>query len=183
MARKAGSAAKGERQRIQFAYNADRDSAIGVVFQYLIDNFRFSSREGKHKGLDAMAAFWKPFAYQERGDLSQEELQDLAHEAIEALSHQIKVISDTFGVEAPQVSSKNDDLAEVVQHAVSTTLQNLLQSGALNLASQTLPQTQAATETPSVQSPVSPLLDVGEGIDFDEDALLGNLFDSADIAA
>ena len=99
MPRKAGTGTKSDRQRIQFAYNADREMAIGVVFRYLIDNPLMSSREGKHKGLDAMSAFWKPFAYQECTEANEEELQVLAREAMEALAHQIALISSTFGVE------------------------------------------------------------------------------------
>ena len=48
-----------ERQRIQFAYNAYLDSLVGVTFNYLIKNPHFPSRVGKHKGIDAMTAFWK----------------------------------------------------------------------------------------------------------------------------
>jgi hypothetical protein len=80
--------------------------AIGVVFRYLIDNPLMSSREGKHKGLDAMSAFWKPFAYQACTDATEEDLQVLAREAMEALAHQMALISSTFGVEPPKTETR-----------------------------------------------------------------------------
>jgi hypothetical protein len=50
-----------ERQRIQFAFNADLDSAIGVMFNDLIKNPKAPSRAGKHKGVGAMLALWKQY--------------------------------------------------------------------------------------------------------------------------
>jgi len=87
------------RQRIQFAFNADADSMVGCIFQYLIKNHCFSSREGKRKGIDAIVAFYKPFAYQHCFDMNEEELRTMAQDAIEALSSQIKLLCETFDVE------------------------------------------------------------------------------------
>lgn len=53
-----------DHQRIQFAANVEREMSIGVVFRYPIDTPRISNRESKPKGLNAMSAFCKPFAYQ-----------------------------------------------------------------------------------------------------------------------
>jgi hypothetical protein len=83
MSRRRVADRQNERQRIQFAFNADLDSAIGVLFSYLIKNPKAPSRAGKHKGVDAMLAFWKPFAYQEQGDLSAEEMKAIARESVE----------------------------------------------------------------------------------------------------
>jgi hypothetical protein len=133
MPRKAGTGTKSDRQRIQFAYNADREMAIGVVFRYLIDNPLMSSREGKHKGLDAMSAFWKPFAYQECTDSTEEDLQVLAREAMEALAHQMALISSTFGVEPPKTENtpQQEQLQEMIQQAVTAAMLNLVESGAI----------------------------------------------------
>ena len=171
MPRKVGTGTKGDRQRIQFAYNADRERPIGVVFRYLIDNPHGSSREGKHKGLDAMSAFWKPFAYQDCTDISEEALKVLAREAMEALSHQMALISRTFGVEMPEMElgRPQEQLQELIQQAVTAAMVNLLESGAI-----ATPQ----TSRPEASMPLPP-----EGVDFDEDALFGGLLDEQDKVA
>ncbi|WP_035984356.1 hypothetical protein [Leptolyngbya sp. KIOST-1] len=135
MPRKAGTGTKSDRQRIQFAYNADREMAIGVVFRYLIDNPLMSSREGKHKGLDAMSAFWKPFAYQACTDATEEDLHALARESMEALAHQMALISDTFGVEPPKTENtpQQEQLQEMIQQAVTAAMLNLVESGAITM--------------------------------------------------
>lgn len=171
MPRKAGTGTKSDRQRIQFAYNADREMPIGVVFRYLIDNPRLSSREGKHKGLDALSAFWKPFAYQDCTDMSEDELKVLAREAMEALSHQMALISSTFEVEMPEteLGPPQEQLQALIQQAVTVAMLNLVESGAI-----AMPQaSRQGTALPSAP----------EGVDFDEDALLGGLLDEQDKVA
>jgi hypothetical protein len=163
-----------ERQRIQFAFNADLDSAIGVLFSYLIKNPKAPSRAGKHKGVDAMLAFWKPFAYQEQGDLSAEEMKAIARESVELLTRQAELIAETFGVENPKSSSSGtSDLRHEVRLAVSEAIQQLVSSGIMGASAQ--PQ-------PVAKQNIDPFGDV-EGVDFDEDALLGGLLDDAAIAA
>lgn len=149
MPRKAGTGTKSERQRIQFAYNADREMAIGVVFRYLIDNPLMSSREGKHKGLDAISAFWKPFAYQACTDASEEDLHALAREAMEALAHQMALISSTFGVEPPKPENtpQQQQLQEMIQQAVTAAMLNLVESGAIAMP-QSYPSGGSATPAP-----------------------------------
>ena len=166
MPRKAGTGTKSDRQRIQFAYNADREMPIGVVFRYLIDNPLMSSREGKHKGLDAISAFWKPFAYQDCTEASEVELQTLAREAIEALSHQIELISSTFGVkgQVAEALPPEDQLQAMIQRAVAAAMVNLSLTG-----------TGKAIASPETES-VPPEDDV-TGISFDEDSTLGTLLD------
>ena len=146
MPRKAGTGTKSDRQRIQFAYNADREMAIGVVFRYLIDNPLMSSREGKHKGLDAMSAFWKPFAYQACTDATEEDLHALAREAMEVLAHQMALISSTFGVEPPKPENtpQQEQLQEMIQQAVTAAMLNLVESGAIAMP-QSQPSSGSAT--------------------------------------
>ncbi|MEL6385291.1 MAG: hypothetical protein AAFQ89_23065 [Cyanobacteria bacterium J06626_18] len=171
MPRKVGTGTNGDRQRIQFAYNADRERPIGVVFRYLIDNPHVSSREGKHKGLDAMAAFWKPFAYQDCTDIAEADLQNLAREAIEVLMHQVALISQTFGVAMPEAERgpSQEQLQDMIQQAVTAAMVNLLESGAI-----ATPQ----TSRPEASVPLPP-----EGVDFDEEALFGGLLDEQDKVA
>ncbi|MEO0535913.1 MAG: hypothetical protein AAF215_18820 [Cyanobacteria bacterium P01_A01_bin.123] len=159
------------RQRIQFAYNADLDSAVGETFQYLLKNPHFPSRTGKHKGSDAMMAFWKPFAYQEQGELSATELKAIAQESIIALTQQIELICETFGLEQSQATTVTPDLKQEIRQAVSEAMQQLLATGA------TMPTAQTTTTVSSSD------IDDAEGVDFDEDALFGDLLDEAAIAA
>jgi hypothetical protein len=166
---------KEERQRIQFAYNADVDSPTGVLFQYLIKNERARSREGKHKGIDAISAFWKPFAYQEQGQLSPEELKAIAREAVEQLSKQMLLISETFGLDSP-TAPKAVDMKQEIRTAVTEAMQQMLASGAFTVVTTTSPEpTKARKQSSSSEE--------AEGVDFDEDALLGDLLDDATIAA
>jgi hypothetical protein len=167
---------KEERQRIQFAYNADVDSPTGVLFQYLIKNERARSREGKHKGIDAISAFWKPFAYQEQGQLSPEEMKAIAREAVEQLSKQIVLISETFGLEAA-TQPKSVEMKQEIRAAVTEALQQMLASGAFATVATT-----PASSAPSSKRKAESNEDL-EGVDFDEDALLGSLLDDATIAA
>jgi hypothetical protein len=163
-----------ERQRIQFAFNADLDSAIGVMFNYLIKNPKAPSRAGKHKGVDAMLAFWKPFAYQEQGDLSTEEMKAIARESVELLTRQAELIAETFEVESPKVSSSaTPDLRQEVRSAVSEAIQQLVSSGMMGTSAKPLPVAKQSLDS----------FGDGEGVDFDEDALLGGLLDDAAIAA
>lgn len=165
---------KSDRQRIQFAFNADLDSAVGATFQYLLKNPHFPSRAGKHKGTDAMMAFWQPFAYQEAGELSEEELKAIARESVEALSRQMDLIGETFGLEPSQEKVSAPDLKAEIQQAVNEAVQKLITTGALTSSAQTVLSTEASQSKSFVES---------EGVDFDEDALFGNLLEDAAIAA
>ena len=83
MPRKRSPDSTSDRQRIQFAYNADCAKPIGKVFKYLLKSDTLPSRKGKHKGLDAMIAFWLPFALKEKEGLSDEEKVEIACDASE----------------------------------------------------------------------------------------------------
>ena len=163
------------RQRIQFAFNAEVGTPIGILFRYLIKPERSHSREQKHKGIDAMSAFWKPFAYQEQGNLTEEELQAIARDAIEALTRQADLIRQTFGIERSEAPSQ---LKDEVRQAVREALQDLGGSGAIAISPQP-----TSSEVTSLAAIAKPNLTEVEGVDFDEDALLGDLFENADIAA
>ena len=178
MPRKRSPDSTSDRQRIQFAFNADCGTHIGEVFRYLLKNEHMPSREGKLKGLDAISAFWRPFAYQEDGQLSEDEKSAIARESIEALARQIELIRDTFGLEKPQVS-EDADLKQTVQSAVTEALQELMANGTLS-ASSTMTTSTTTVGTP--QATTSQTAPANEGVDFDEEALLGGLFDGSEIA-
>ena len=160
-----------ERQRIQFAFNAYLDSIVGMTFNYLIKNPHFPSRAGKHKGIDAMMAFWKPFAYQEQGNLSEEELQTVAAESVEMLTRQIDLICTAFGLESPQAKAPTN-LKQEIREAMSETIQTLLAK----------PELAVPTQDASDEDRHRDRVEL-EAVDFDEDSLLGNLLDDAEIVA
>ena len=166
-----------ERQRILFSYNADLDKPIGVVFEYLIQNEQIPARLGKHKGLEAMSAFWQPFAYQAMQDLSEDELQGMARESVAALSRQIELICQTFGIESPQSAQVSPELKQVIQQTMGEVLQQFIVTGVL--ASQGGDQ-QVTAEEPSEVSEAMPQ---NEGVDFDESTALGELLDESDTVA
>lgn len=182
MPRRSSEVPKSDRQRIQFAYNADVDSPTGVLFQYLIKNERARSREGKHKGIDAMSAFWKPFAYQEQENLSEEELKAIARESVEQLNRQMTLICDTFGLEPPTTATSTVDLKQEIRQAVAEAFQQMVATGGTPIAASNLPPAHSPQE-PSMKRPSNDGFEDSEGVDFDEDALLGTLLDDATIAA
>ena len=161
-----------EHQRIQFAFNAYLDSVVGVTFNYLIKNSRFPSRAGKHKGIDAMMAFWKPFAYQEQGNLSDEELRAIAIESVEMLTRQINLIGAVFDLESSQAKAPTN-LKQEIREAMSEAIQTLLAKPELSVSAQAA----LLADNPNRDRAAS------EGGDVDEDSLLGNLLDDATIAA
>ncbi|MDJ0707455.1 MAG: hypothetical protein QNJ46_29625 [Leptolyngbyaceae cyanobacterium MO_188.B28] len=158
-------------QRIQFAFNAYLDSAIGVTINYLIKNSHFPSRTGKHKGLDAMMAFWKPFAYQEQGDFSEEELRAIAIESVEILTRQVRAICAAFELEIPQATG-SVTLKQEIRDTIRDSFQALL--------------TKSEGLTPIREdSATAPNRDRAEleGMDFEDDSLFGNLLEDAAISA
>jgi hypothetical protein len=181
MPRKRSPDSTNDRQRIQFAYNADCDTPIGETFQYLLKSDQVPSRKGKHKALDAISAFWQPFAYQDKEGVSEEEKGAIARESIESLTQQIDLICEAFGIEAPVSTANPAQLQQAMRAVAAQVVQEFVASGAISASAveQVTTQTaQAASRTVS-----SPAASNDEGVDFDEDALLGGLFDNSEIAA
>ena len=190
MPRKRSPESQNERQRIQFAFNTDVDSPVGVTFQYLLKNEHARSREGKHRGVDAMMAFWKSFAYQDQGNLSEEELQAIARESITALSRQIEAIQSAFGLEDSEFASPVNSLRQEIQQAVREAIQELLLKagvrsllpidGSTNSIENSIEST---IETFSGQDSVEDSVEEKEGVAFDEEAVLGTLSDFGSLVA
>ena len=181
MARKRSPNSTSDRQRIQFAYNADRDTRIGEVFKYLLKSDKVPSRKGKHKGLDAIAAFWQAFAYKEKEGVSEEEKMAIAQESIESLSQQIDLIRETFGIEPPvTVTTDPAQLKQEMRLVATQVFQEFASSGAIYALAIENVNTQP---TNAVSATTKPDPHNDEGVDFDEEALLGGLFDSSDVAA
>ncbi|MEL6780080.1 MAG: hypothetical protein AAFO06_22835, partial [Cyanobacteria bacterium J06597_16] len=116
--------------------------------------------------------------YQAEEQLSDEEKKAIARESVEALTRQIDLIRQTFDLEKPQASGEfKEDIkavfTEVVQELIGAN------AGGVSSASQvTTPLASAAKITPASNPNAKT-----EGIDFDEAALLGGLFEDSDIAA
>lgn len=182
MARKRSPNSSSDRQRIQFAYNADRDSRIGEVFQYLLKSDKLPSRKGKHKGLDAISAFWQAFAYKEKDGVSEEEKVAIANESIETLLQQVDLLRETFDIEAPvNVTTNSAQLQQEMRLVATQVVQEFVASGSISASAVETVTTQA---TNAVNNAVTqPATGGDEGVDFDEEALLGGLFDSSEIAA
>jgi hypothetical protein len=185
MARKRSPDSTSDRQRIQFAYNADRDTPIGEVFQYLLKSDKLPNRKGKHKGLDAIAAFWQPFACLDNRELSETERRAIALDSIDALTKHIHLIQETFGLESSSAATREtvstEPFKQEIRAVVTEVMQAFLVSGASS-APAAFPNpthTMQAVSSPTTASSAS----TSEGVDFDEDALLGGLFDSSEIAA
>ncbi|MEM9004746.1 MAG: hypothetical protein AAGE59_14640 [Cyanobacteria bacterium P01_F01_bin.86] len=182
MARPRSPNSTSDRQRIQFAYNADRDTPIGETFKYLLKSDTLSSRQGKHKGLDAISAFWQPFAYQEKERLSEEEKKAIAQASIDTLTQHIDLIRETFGIEPPVTVTANlAQLQQEMRLMAIQVVQEFVANGAI-AASAVESVTTQATDAVS-HAVATPTANSDEGVDFDEEALLGGLFDSSEIAA
>ncbi len=165
---------KANRQRVQFAFNADSDSVVGAVFQHLIKNHLFSSREGKRKGVDAMVAFYKPFAFQGREDVTNEELRSMAQDAIEVLSRQIELLHGAFGVERPAAIAL--DVRAEIKEAIAEVL--IAESIRVHRDQFQQHPTNRVSEL-SVSAGGSG----SDEFDFDEETMLGDLCSNAEAAA
>ncbi|MEM8501857.1 MAG: hypothetical protein AAF716_01735 [Cyanobacteria bacterium P01_D01_bin.1] len=181
MARKRSPDSTSDRQRIQFAYNADRDTPIGETFKYLLKSDKLPSRKGKHKGLDAISAFWQPFAFQEKDGVSDEEKKAITQASIETLSQQIDLIRETFGIEAPINAANPAQLQQEMRLVATAVVQEFVASGAIPASA--VESVTAQTANAASVTAAKPAASNDEGVDFDEEALLGGLFDSSEIAA
>lgn len=182
MSRKKIPARHNNRQRIQFAYNADRDSPIGQVLQYLLKSELILRREGKHKGLNAISAFWKPFAYKDNDQLSEAEKRAIARESIEILTRQIELIRSTLRIESASCLGDTTKGAETFSQEVRSVITEVIQEFFENGGIPATALSATSLETNAVSKAVRKVLpnNNGEGVDFDEEALLGSLFGSAE---
>ena len=104
-----------------------------IVFAYLNGELSrsFSQREGKHRALDALLAFWKPYALRAQ-QADPEVVQAAARSSLEALSRQMRAVGEEFGVELP-VAQPPTDLEALV--AAVSSLQKSVQESSLSTPS------------------------------------------------
>ncbi|AFY89356.1 hypothetical protein [Chroococcidiopsis thermalis] len=87
---------EGSTEQVNFSFRCQpkRDSKYGVLLSYINeDSAQLTRRE---RVLNALAAFWLPFAYHHQGEISVEELQRLARSSIYQLQLHVQYLRDTF---------------------------------------------------------------------------------------
>ena len=105
----------------------------------------------------------------------------IAQESIESLSQQIDLIRETFGIEPPvTVTTDPAQLKQQMRLVATQVIQEFASSGAISALAIENVNTQP---TNAVSATTKPGPHNDEGVDFDEEALLGGLFDSSDVAA
>lgn len=83
-----------EQVNFSFRCQPKRDSKYGVLLAYINEDSAELTR--RERVLNALAAFWLPFAYHHQGEISPEELQRLARSCIYQLQLHIQYLRDTF---------------------------------------------------------------------------------------
>lgn len=81
----------------------------GILVEYLNEE-RGCVLSRKERILQALSAYWLPFAYQKRGGLSQRQLQQIAREAIYHLQMHVVHLGQTFGIGLQPQASLQPDL-------------------------------------------------------------------------
>ena len=121
-----------------------------------------------------MVMFYKPFAYQGKENVDEEELQAMARDSVAALSRQIEFLCSAFEIEPPSVVCP-DFGAEVEQ-----ALKNVLTTEAVRMS-------QEASELSSLDIPPNSSLLVEVEMEkesgFEEDALLCDVHSNAEAVA
>lgn len=165
MASKSQPDKRQNRKRILFSFNVDLESPLGVVFQYLMHNPKLPSQMGKQKGVEAIAAFWRPFAFQMQGQVNDDELKVLARESLMTLQRQMELIAETFEVELPQAEGVTPELEVALERTVERVLQRYMGSGGLGRpATPTLPVAEGVSSTDPMLVPPGE-----EGVGFEMD--------------
>jgi hypothetical protein len=86
-------------ERVKFTYNAQFPAATAIVLDYLLNSPHFTSRQGRQKGMDAIAAFYRPMAEEARGELPEEQIQEVARNCVEVLSKHIDELRKRYRLE------------------------------------------------------------------------------------
>ena len=111
-------------------------------------------------------------------ELSEDEKKAIARESVETLTHHIDLIRETFDLEKSHASSEfKAEIKAAVTEAIQEAMASTPVSQSLSVH-ENAPSSPLSATTASGSDPTST-----EGVDFDEDALLGGLFDESDIAA
>jgi hypothetical protein len=153
------------RSRSEFSYKTDAQTPLAQVFAYLNGKLSsaFTLREGKQRAIDALLAFWKPYALK-ASQAQSEVVRDAAIASVAALSRHLQRICADFNVDSPCAPIEpvdfSDLLAALKSRAESTALASDLQDV-------------AAARSPS--SPISDRPATPEMIFVNDEELLGDL--------
>ncbi len=172
-------------ERVKFIYNAQFPSPNAIVLDYLLNNPHFTSREGRQKGVDAIAAFYRPLAEEAQEHLSDSEVQEIARHCVEVLAKQIDFLCHRYQLDnplaMPTAAQPQSDLTQIERVLANgfEAIVAAIQSGAIAPASN-------SSSTGSSRSFES-LLDLDQSLVMEGDELgeLGLLLDDEqrDIAA
>ncbi|MFG6100929.1 hypothetical protein U2F10_01670 [Leptothoe sp. EHU-05/26/07-4] len=121
--------------RVKFVYNAQFPSSTAVVLDYLINNDVFTSRQGRQRAMDAISAFYRPLAEEERGEMSEEQVQAVTSVCVEQLVKQIDTLCDLYQLPNPitdrpgSAAISGDRLESILESGFQTIADAIRDSG------------------------------------------------------
>lgn len=153
------------RNRSEFSYKTDAQTPLATVFSYLNGKFSrtFTQREGKQRAIDALLAFWRPYALRANKSGS-DEIREAAIASAEALYRQLQRICADFDVDSPCSANEAIDFSDLLAVLASRTepLQNSVSS-------------ESQAQVPSHPWPANCGLSTTEAIFVNDEELLGDL--------
>jgi hypothetical protein len=110
-----GVSKKTVRSRSEFSYKTDAQTPLATVFAYLNGKLSrsFIPREGKQRAIDALLAFWKPYALR-ASNAPPEDVRDAAIASVEALHRQLQRLCADFDIEPPDSSTASPDFSDLL---------------------------------------------------------------------
>jgi hypothetical protein len=153
------------RNRSEFSYKTDAQTPLATVFAYLNGKFSktFTQREGKQRAIDALLAFWRPYALRANKSAS-EEVREAAIASVEALFRQLQRICADFAVDSPCSPNELVDFNDLLTALTARVEQPIPSPDPLS-------QPQARSHPP----PITNAATTSEVIFVDDEELLGDL--------
>ena len=153
------------RSRSEFCCKTDAQTPLAQVFAYLNGKLSsaFTLREGKQRAIDALLAFWKPYALK-ASQAQPEVVRDAAIVSVETLFRHLQRICVDFNVDSPCAPIEPVDFSDLLAA----------------LKSRAEPTALASDQQDSVvvRSPAAPISDrtaTSEMIFVNDEELLGDL--------
>ena len=106
-----------------------------MVLDYLINNDVFTSRQGRQRAMDAISAFYRPLAEEERGEMSEEQVQAVASVCVEQLVKQIDNLCALYQLPNPitgrpgSAAISGDQLESILESGFQTIADAIRDSG------------------------------------------------------
>jgi hypothetical protein len=92
-----------ERVKIEFKYQAGKNTSEALLFEYIKSN---PFLEKKELVLQAIKLLWLPLAYQESGLYSSSEVMKIGEKSVAMLINHINFICQTLGLPKPDFSTE-----------------------------------------------------------------------------